>query len=131
MTNEITITLTRHAIHRVVAKLLLILAVGLLSGYLYDQTVAPDNAEAQELTLDEYTANFETYKASLQEEDWGTRGAPCTVCFCLWSHVRHLRGNRVGPCNTLWAHSRDCAQTANFTAPLHDSHTALPTVVRY
>ncbi len=74
MNSEITMRLSHNTLYRGIVKVLLILLLAVAAGYFYEQGVKADNARADELTVEEYTANFEAYKESLREDDWGLPG---------------------------------------------------------
>jgi hypothetical protein len=63
--------------HHVAAKLILVLALGALTGVAYRRSVVADYQKYQALTLEDYTANFESYRASLYQPQypwWGYAG---------------------------------------------------------
>jgi hypothetical protein len=57
-------------------KMALVVAVSAFSGYLYHLDVLAGNARAFSLTLLEYTADFDKYKAGLIQPEWP-----------LWGHI--------------------------------------------
>jgi hypothetical protein len=59
-----------------VGKAALLLAVAGVSGYYYHREVLANNARASSLTLLEYTADFDKYKAGLIQAEWP-----------LWGHI--------------------------------------------
>jgi hypothetical protein len=62
--------------HRVAAKLIVLLAVGVVRGVAYHQSAVASFERYQTITLEEYTAGFDAYRASLYEEQYP-----------LWGHV--------------------------------------------
>ena len=51
-------------------KLILLLLVTVVAGRTYHQGLLADNEKFHTITLEEYTADFETYRAHLQGDGW-------------------------------------------------------------
>lgn len=65
----------RSLAHRVAAKVILVAAIGAVSGVAYHRSSVADYERSQTITLEEYTADFDAYRAGLAEEQyplWGT-----------------------------------------------------------
>lgn len=93
-----TITLSRSKRDVFVGKVILILVVGCVAGYFFGLDKAADLAEAQQLTLEEYTGLFEHYKADLSKgPDSAAAGIVMmvTVAF-LFAAVYELLGRLFG-----------------------------------
>lgn len=77
--DQITVQVSREARNTLIGKAVCLLVFGVIAGYSYHVSVLADNARAAALTLQEYTADFEEYKAGLVQEEWP-----------LWGHVTLL-----------------------------------------
>ncbi len=58
-----------------VAKVIIVVSLGLLLGYALGISYANDISKARTLTLEEYVADFASYKADLESSDIGMPGA--------------------------------------------------------
>ena len=76
MSEHLTLQVSRDSRNTAIGKALVLTAFGTICGYFYDKGVTADNLKASQLTLLEYTHNYETYKASLIQPDW-----------LLWAHL--------------------------------------------
>lgn len=61
--------------HVLIAKAIIVVAIGLLVGYALGVSFANDVAKSRVVTMEEYVADFERYKADLESSDIPMPGA--------------------------------------------------------
>jgi hypothetical protein len=81
--DQLTVRVTRDVRNTMLGKALLVAGMGALGGYLYHLDVLADNVKASSLTLLEYTAGFDKYKASLIQPEWPLWGHIALVLFMV------------------------------------------------
>jgi len=67
--DAITLTISRHKKNELIGKTLLVLALAILMGLLMAAEGKRNVAEGEQLTLEQYTADFEKHRADLLDED--------------------------------------------------------------
>ncbi len=98
MAQEITVRISEKTRNAMIGKVVVLLVAGVIAGYFYDQSVTINNERATQLTMEEYTAGYEDYKASLREEDWPLVGhvAVMLLVVGIFFGVYELIGWAVG-----------------------------------
>jgi hypothetical protein len=68
--DAITLTISRQKKNELIGKTLLVMALAVLIGLLIAAEGKRKVAEGEQLTLEQYTADFEKYRADLLDEDF-------------------------------------------------------------
>jgi hypothetical protein len=70
MADDVTLRLSATTANRTLGKIIATVVYGALFGILFHQSSVADNLQAQQLTLERYTADFAAYKAHLAGHSW-------------------------------------------------------------
>jgi hypothetical protein len=77
---QLTVTIPTSTKNKLIRKILVILISSGLLGYWYSIDTAAQFQKGKQLTLEQYTANFEQHKAKLMSNDYT----------CAWGHFCHV-----------------------------------------
>jgi hypothetical protein len=74
MTEGVTLHLSTRARSRFVAKIVVACAIGVTFAVFFNKSQLADYEKGQQLTLAQYTADFQVFKANLMEHHWPLAG---------------------------------------------------------